>query len=138
MALRTVVVIGPDRTAGHCPPTPPLETQHSQASLAQSLAESLLLSPGVHKVLLCPSKVCFPNGSQSFCWIPRLGNLLWALELLKQCKNFFGIIVLQFVGHQLGGSIVGLMITSSKRIMPRAVPPKSAATRIPVPEAGHC
>ena len=30
--------------------------------------------------------------------IPRLGNLLWALELLKKCKNLFGIIVFQFVG----------------------------------------
>ena len=37
--------------------------------------------------------------------IPRLGNLLWALELLQQCKNFFGIIVLQFVGCLLSGSV---------------------------------
>ena len=44
-----------------------------------------------------------------------LGNLLWALELLQQCKNFFGVIVLQFVGHLLSGSVVGLMTTSSKR-----------------------
>ena len=42
-------------------------------------------------------------------------NLLWALELLQLCKNFFGITVLQFVGHLLGGSMVGLMVTSSKR-----------------------
>ena len=28
------------------------------------------------------SKVKFPWGSQSLCWIPRLGNLLWALESL--------------------------------------------------------
>ena len=34
--------------------------------------------------------------------------MLWALELLKQYKNFFGIIVLQFVGHLLGGSMVNL------------------------------
>ena len=27
------------------------------------------------------SKVKFPGGSQSLCQIPRLGNLLWALEL---------------------------------------------------------
>ena len=31
--------------------------------------------------------------------IPRFGNLLWALECLQQCKNFSGIIVLQFVGR---------------------------------------
>ena len=29
--------------------------------------------------------VKFAGGSQSFCWIPRLGNLFWALELLLQC-----------------------------------------------------
>ena len=27
------------------------------------------------------SKVKFPGGFQSLCWIPRLGNLLWVLEL---------------------------------------------------------
>ena len=53
-------------------------------------------------------KVNLPVGSQSFCSIPRLGNLLWAPELLQQCKNFFGIIVLQFVSRLLGGSKVGL------------------------------
>ena len=60
-------------------------------------------------------KVTFPGGSQSFCWIPRLGNLLWALELSQQCESFFGIIVLQFVGRLLGHSKVGLMATLSKR-----------------------
>ena len=53
----------------------------------------------VYKILLCPprvyfpvwckfcnqiplaSKVKFPGGSQSLCQIPRLGNLLWVLEL---------------------------------------------------------
>ena len=59
-------------------------------------------------------KVKFPGGSQSLCLIPRLGNLLWPLELLQQCENFFGIIVLQFWGHLLGGSMVGLMATSSQ------------------------
>ena len=61
------------------------------------------------------SKVKFPGGFQSLCWIPRLGNLLHVLELSSQCKNFFGIIVLQFVGHLLGISVEGLMVTSSKR-----------------------
>ena len=27
------------------------------------------------------SKVKFSGSSQSLCWIPRLGNLVWALEL---------------------------------------------------------
>ena len=42
----TVVFSAPDPRAAHCQPTPPLETsEHSQASLAQSLVGSLLLSP---------------------------------------------------------------------------------------------
>ena len=40
------------------------------------------------------SKVKYPEGSQSFCQIPRLGSLLWVLELSQQCENLFGIIVL--------------------------------------------
>ena len=94
---------------------------------------SFLLRPGAHKVLFVPSKCLFPQscgisvvnshwpsksnswGSQPFCWIPRLGNLLWALELLQQCEHFFGITVLQFVGRLFDGSIVELMATSSKR-----------------------
>ena len=47
--------------------------------------------------------------------VPRLGNLLWALELLQQHENFFVIIVLQFVGCLLSGSMMELMATSSKR-----------------------
>ena len=43
----TVVFSAPDPTAGHCPSMPPPETLgHSQASLAQSLVGTLLLSPG--------------------------------------------------------------------------------------------
>ena len=62
---------------------------------------SFLLGPGAHKVFLCPPKIFFLEGAQSFCWISRLGNLLWALELLQKCEDFFGRIVLQFVGHFL-------------------------------------
>ena len=61
---RTVVFSAPDPTAGHCQPAPLLETPgHSQASLAQSLVGSLLLSSGscVLKILLCPLRVCFPS-----------------------------------------------------------------------------
>ena len=49
------------------------------------------------------------------CWVSRLGNMLWALELLQHCGNFFGVIVLQSVGCLLGGSMMELMVTSSKR-----------------------
>ena len=126
----TIVFRGPDPTAGHCQPTPLLMTPgHSQASLAQSLVGSLLLSPGswctqgfvcalqesVSPVLwkFCNQiplafKVKFPGGSQSLYQIPRLGNLLWALELLQQCEHFFRIIILQCVGCLLGGFMVGL------------------------------
>ena len=45
-ASRTVVVSAPDPAAGHCGPTSLPETpRHSQASLAQSVVGSLLLSP---------------------------------------------------------------------------------------------
>ena len=44
---RTAAVIAPSPAAGLHPPTPALETPgHSQASLGQSLAGSLLRSPG--------------------------------------------------------------------------------------------
>ena len=48
-------------------------------------------------------KVRFPGDSQSFCQIPRLGSLTWGWEPSQQWENFFGIIVLQFVGHPPGG-----------------------------------
>ena len=112
-----------------------LPSTHRQVrlSLLWSLC-SFLLDPGVHKVLFVFSKgVClpvlwnccsqilltfqvrFPWDTQSLCQIPRLGSLLWGLELSQQCKNLFGITVLQFVDHLPGGSMAGLMTTSSKR-----------------------
>ena len=43
----TAALGAPDPAPGHCRPTPPPETAgHSRASLAQSLAGSLLRSPG--------------------------------------------------------------------------------------------
>ena len=128
---RTVVFSASDPAAGHCRFTPVPETPgHSQASLAQSLAWTLFLSPGswcaqgfvyalqesVSPVLwkFCnqiplASKVIFPGGSQPLCQIPKLGNLLLVLEFSQHCENLFGIIVLQFVGRLLGGSMLGLM-----------------------------
>ena len=126
----------PDSMAGLCGPTPLLETPgHSQASLAQSIVGSLLLSPGswctqgfvsalqesVSPVLWkfrsetpLVFKVKVPGSSQSLL-DPQVGNLLWALELSQQFENFLGIVVLQCVGHLLSGFMVGLMATSSKR-----------------------
>ena len=114
----------------------PETPENSQASQVQSLVGSLLLSPGSWSTqsFVCALqeslspflwkfcnqfplafKVKYPGDSQVPCRIPRWGNMLWDLELLQYCKNFFGIIVLQFVGHQLSGSMVGLVVTSSKR-----------------------
>ena len=102
---RTVLLSAPDPAAGHSRsmPLPPLEAPgHSQASLAQSFVRTLLLAPGswclqgfvcALQEFVSPalwkfcnpvplaSKVKFPGGSQAFFLIPRLGNLLWVLEL---------------------------------------------------------
>ena len=95
----TAVFRAPDSMIGHCRPRPPPETPDH---LGKSLVGSLLISPGpwctqcvvcalkeyVSPVLwrICnqiplASKVKFSGGSQSLCQIPRLGNLLWVLEL---------------------------------------------------------
>ena len=100
---------------------------------------SLLLGPGAHKFLFVTSKslfpqscgssvikafkVKFPGGSQFLCWIPRLGNLLWTLEVLQQCENFFYIVVLQSVGHLVRGSMVELRSPPPRVLMPHAAPP---------------
>ena len=130
---------------------PPLETPgHSQSCPGQSLLGTLLFSLGswctqgfvcifqesVSPVLwkFCnpiplASKAKFPGDSQSLSQIPRLVNLLWVLEASKQCENFFGIMVLQCVVPLLGGSMMGLITTSSKvAYMPHAGWPRSAAT----------
>ena len=76
-----------------------LLSTHRRVCLSLSWGHcSFLLGPGAHKVCFCPPrvsvslvlwefcnqiplafKVKFPGVSQSLCWIPRLGNLLWAL-----------------------------------------------------------
>ena len=135
--VHTATLSAPDPAAGCCQPSRLPETPgHSCASLAQSLVGSLLLFPGSWSAqgficalqesaspILCKFcnqiplafKVKFPYGSQSSHQIPRLGNLLWALELSQQCENLFGIIFLKFLGHLLNASIVGLITASSKR-----------------------
>ena len=103
---------------------------------------SFLLGPGTHQVLFVLSKNLFPQscvgsvikshfkvklpgGSQSLCQIPRLGNLLWALELLQQCENFFDITVFQFVGCLLSGSMVGLTCYPSQVCFSQSSCPRS-------------
>ena len=53
--------------------------------------------------ILLGFKVRFPGDSQSLCWIPRLGSLMWCSKPSQQWENFFVIIVLQFVGHPPSG-----------------------------------
>ena len=87
--------------------------------------------------MLCPPRVYFPGGSQSFSQIPGSGNVLWALELLQQGENFFGIFVLQFVGCLLGSSMLALEATSSRRTMllpPEPLPPGRSLPTIALQE----
>ena len=88
----TAALSASDPAAGHRQPSPLPETPgHAQASLAQSLVGSLLLSPGsqctqgssAHKVLFVLSKSLFPQSCVSS-----------------------------------GGSVLGLMVTSSRGLMP--------------------
>ena len=121
---------------------------HRQVSLLWCRC-SFLLGPGDHRVLFVPSKrsvsltlckfcskiplafkVKFPGGSQYLCQIPRLGNLLWALELSQQCKNFFGIIVLQFVGCLLGDSMLGLTHCLPGLLQPEPLSPWQVAVEL--------
>ena len=48
-------------------------------------------------------KVIFPEDSQALYQVPRLGNLMWGSKPSQEWENFFGLIVLQFVGHPPGG-----------------------------------
>ena len=88
---------------------------------------SFLLGPGAQGFI---SSLCFPSPAEAVCAnptglqgqircglsVPLLEPLVGKAELLQQCKNFFGIIVLRSVGHLLSGFTFGLMATSSKRI----------------------
>ena len=48
------------------------------------------------------SKARFPEDSQCLCHVRRMRILTWCSETSQQWENFFfGIIVLQFVGHPL-------------------------------------
>ena len=71
MTPRTAAGCAPVSTAGHCQPMPPQKTlKHPRAGLAQSLMESLLLSPGSWCI---PDFVCslqeslFPPVLREFC-----------------------------------------------------------------------
>ena len=87
----TATPSAPSPAAGHCQPTPPLETSEHSGQVWVSLLWghcSFLLGPGAHKALFLPSKGLFPQSCVSS-----------------------------------GGSMVGIMATSSKRAyaIPRSI-----------------
>ena len=55
-----------------------------------------------------------PRGIPVLLLDPQVGNSAVGPRILQQCKNFFEIAVLQFVGCSPGCSMVGLIVTSSK------------------------
>ena len=71
----TAELSAPDAAAGHCWPTPPPETPGYSRQVWVNLLwghSSILLGPGVHKVLFCPPRVflqsCVSSGS-SMVWL---------------------------------------------------------------------
>ena len=90
--------------------------KHSKAGLAQSLVGSL--GPGAHKVLFVPSKSLFPryygNSVIKFHWPPMSNSLgdpqveksVVGPRTLLTVKYFFGVIVLELVGHLLSDSML--------------------------------
>ena len=137
-------------------PMTSLETPgHSQAGLTQSRGVPAPFSwVQVHtRFCLCPPrvsvspvlwkfwnqiplafKVRFPGDSQSLCRIPRLGSLLWALELSQRYENFFGAIVLSLWVACSAALQWGEWQPLPRELKLRTVPPKTAAARAPVPE----
>ena len=84
-------------------------------------------------------KVKFPGGSQSLCQILRLGNLLWALELLQQCESFFCRMNCSTVCIICSVALWwGKWRPPPRGLMPHALAPRSAAARAPVPVVGRC
>ena len=119
----TVLFSGSDPTAGHCQPMLLPETPGpSHASLVQSLMGTLLLSPGfrcpsksVSRVLwkFCnqiplASKIKFLGVFSPFAGSPGWKYIVGPRTFLTVWK-FFCIIILQFVSHLLGDSMVGLI-----------------------------
>ena len=84
----------PQDYCSQCPwPLSSLLSTHASARDSQTLSLAWLsllwghcfffLGLHVHNILLFPPNICFPGSSQSFCQIPRLGNLLCILEYYK-------------------------------------------------------
>ena len=65
----------------------------------------------------------------------RKHPILGALEILQQCENFFGIILLQFLSHLLSSSMVGLMAMSSKRTYATYLTSQVCCSQSPCPHS---
>ena len=69
--------------------------------------------------ILLTFKVRFPGDSQSLCYVPRLGSMMWCSELSQKWENFgiiilqFGIIILQGVTHLVDMGFDFIMCTPS-------------------------
>ena len=74
------------------------------------------------------SLVTFPGD-----FIPQVGKSVVGLTTLEQCGNFFGIIVLQFMGCLLGSSIVRLMTISFKRTYATCLASQDCCCQSPCP-----
>ena len=82
----------------------------------------------------------FPGGSLSLCWTPRWGDLLWALEIFQQCKNFFDLIVVLICissSWQLYGGANGDLLIKEDLCHMLCLPGLLQPEPLP-PPAGHC
>ena len=154
----TVVFSAPDPETGHCQPTPPPETlEPSWESLDQSLAGSLLLSPGswCTQGFVCPlqesvSPSCVSSVIKSH-WPPS--QIAWGfsapLSDPQVGKSVVGPRILtmqEFIWYncsalcgsfaqQLYGRVTGDLLQEG--LCTRYVT-RYAAPRAPAPVAGHC
>lgn len=155
MAPRNVAVVAPDPMAGHFDSASigPIDLSGKCGSVF--CGSLLLLGPGVHKILLCPARVCFLSSMSSIiksCWLSKSNSLkdtqfLFWIPRFKICCEFYNFcnserthktVFTQFVGLLLSGCIVELLATTLRGLRPHALPPGSAAASAPVPVAGYC
>ena len=68
---------------------------------------------------------------------PQVGKSAVGPRTFLQSENFFGVIVLQSMGHLLGGSMIGLIVTSSKTAYATGCMTQVCCSQDPVPVAGY-
>ena len=126
----TATLCAHNPAAGHCRPMPlPNTPEPSQASLGQSHLGSLLLCPGSW---CTQGFVCVLQESVS----PGLCKS-WQLYSGAWWASIYGVTQSRTRLKRLSSSssIVGLMTTSSKRSYGTC---RTASSRAPAPESGHC